>query len=75
MTAPEAATRLEWGLAPWQRPDGRWAIAGTVLAHQPDGHSYVFLHADSVFPFSTEAEATEFIGDLRATHDVPEVTP
>ncbi len=68
MSAPQTATRLEWGLAPWQQPSGRWAIAGTVMAHQPDGHSYVYLNCTEVFPFATKAQALEWIDELRATY-------
>lgn len=67
------APRLEWGLAPWQRPDGRWAIRGTVRAHQPDGHTYTYIHCCDVFPFGTQAEAQDFIDDLRATRGGEEV--
>jgi hypothetical protein len=73
MNRRQTATRLEWKLAPWQRPDGRWAISGTVIAHQSDGHSYVFLHCDEVFPFGTQTEAQEFIDDIGATYDAEEV--
>jgi hypothetical protein len=64
----QTATRLDWRLSPWQRPDGRWGIAGTVTADQTDGHRYTYLHCDSVFPFATEAQAQEFIDELRATY-------
>jgi hypothetical protein len=49
------------------------AIRGTVRAHQPDGHTYTYIHCCDVFPFGTQAEAQDFIDDLRATHGGEEV--